>query len=80
MECWICSHCEEGIYGSLEVVLTLASAHKCRSQFGRGHLGDRAAVTTCLSCLSSPTGLCAYHASVLVKQSHLDTTRLLFLQ
>lgn len=66
METWICSRCMEGIYGSLEVVLILASAHKCRSQFDRGHLGDRAAVMTCLGCLRSPTGLCAYHASLLV--------------
>jgi hypothetical protein len=60
METWICSRCMEGIYGSLEVVLILASQHKCRLQF------DRTAVTTCLGCLRSPTGLCAYHASLLV--------------
>ena len=60
MECWICSCCGEGIYGSLEVVLILASEHKCRSRF------DRTTATTCLRCLRSPTGLCAYHSSLLL--------------
>jgi hypothetical protein len=68
--------CGQRIYGSLKVVLTLrvASAHKYNMPFAR--TGE----TACLSCSSSPTGLCAYHASLLVKTNHLNTTRVLFLQ
>jgi len=69
MECWICSRCGEGIYGSLEVVLILGSEHKCRSR------SDRTTVTTCLRCLQSPTGLCAYHASLLVNLGRPNGTR-----
>jgi len=74
MEFWMCSHCGRRIYGSLEVVLLLASAHKCNMPFAR------AAETACLSCLSSPTGLCAYHASLSVKTNHLNETQVLFVQ
>jgi len=74
MEFWMCPHCGHRIYGSLEVVLILASAHKCNA------LSERAKETLCLSCLSSPTGLCAYHASLLVKTNHLNATQVLFLQ
>ena len=68
MEVWMCSHCGERIYGSLEVVLILASAHRCRIQ------RDRRLPTVCLSCLGSSTGLCAYHASQLVNQSQRNAT------
>jgi hypothetical protein len=71
MECWVCSRCGEGIYGSLEVVLLLASEHKCRPRF------DRSTVTTCLMCLGSPSGLCAYHASQLVSLGLPNENRLL---
>ena len=70
MESWICSHCGEGIYGSLQVVLILASKHKCRSRL------DRSTATTCLACLRSPTGLCAYHAAWLASLKGPDTTGL----
>ena len=72
MELWMCPHCRERIYGSLEVVLILASAHKCGGSSGR------TSDTTCLSCLISPTGLCAYHASLLVSQNRPTTTRFLY--
>jgi len=78
MELWMYPHCGERIYGSLEVVLILASVHRCKAQFDRGPLGDRARETTCLSCLRSPTGLCAYHASVLMSYSRPIATRFLF--
>ena len=68
MEVWMCSHCGERIYGSLEVVLILASAHRCRIP------RDRSMPTVCLSCLGSSTGLCAYHASLLVNQSQRNAT------
>jgi hypothetical protein len=74
MELWMCSHCEKRFYGSLEVVLILASAHRCRMQRDGGR------ETACLSCLSSPVGLCAYHASILMNRSRRDTTRLLYLE
>lgn len=74
MEVWMCPHCERRIYGSLQVVLILASTHNCRAPFARP------IETTCLSCLSSPTGLCAYHAGVLVNQGRFDATRFLSLQ
>ena len=74
MEFWMCPHCGQRIYGSLEVVLILASAHKCKTAFALTR------ETACLSCLSSPTGLCVYHASMLVKTNHLNATQVLFLQ
>jgi hypothetical protein len=74
MECWMCSHCGQRIYGSLEVVLILASAHKCNTSFARTR------ETACLRCLSSPTGLCVYHASMLVNSTRLNATQVLFLQ
>lgn len=74
MEIWMCPQCGKRIYGSLHVVLLLASAHVCSALFTRKH------VTTCLSCLDSPTGLCAYHASVLVNSNRLNLTRVQFLQ
>ena len=74
MEFWMCSHCGQRIYGSLEVVLILASVHRCHASFTRAH------ETACLSCLSSPTWLCAYHASMLVKTNHLNATQVLFWQ
>ncbi len=68
MEVWMCSYCEKRIFGSLEVVLILASVHRCHTQL------DPVRVTVCSSCLSSQTGLCAYHASLVVNQSRLNTT------
>ena len=70
MEFWVCPHCERGIYGSLEVVLVLGSAHQCRG------LVRRTSDTTCLKCLLSPTGLCGYHTHLLVRQYHDDTLRI----
>lgn len=70
MEFWLCPHCGQRIYGSLEIVLILASVHTSRASFAR--VND----TTCLSCVTSPTGLCAYHASLLANQNHLSTTRI----
>ncbi len=67
MEIWMCSYCEKRIYGSLQVVLILASVHRCRTQF------DPVRATLCLTCLSSQTGLCAYHASLVANQSHQNT-------
>ena len=74
MEIWMCPHCGQRIYGSLEVVLLLASVHTCRASLARMN------ETTCLICLRSPTGLCAYHASVLVNQNHLSATTMLSFQ
>jgi hypothetical protein len=54
--------------------LILASVHKCNTSLARTR------ETTCLSCLSSPTGLCAYHASMLMNHNRLNATRVLFLQ
>lgn len=53
----------EKIFGSLDVVLLLSSAHRCRArELPRRH------VTQCLACLGSPTGLCAYHARQMAMQ------------
>lgn len=60
MELWMCPHCGQRIYGSLQVVLILASVHRCLASFAREH------ETACLVCSRSPTGLCAYHANLLV--------------
>ena len=70
MEFWVCPHCERGIYGSLEVVLALASAHQCRG------LARRTSDTTCLNCLVSPTGLCGYDTHLLMHQYHDDALRI----
>jgi len=76
MEFWLCPHCGQRIYGSLEIVLTrsVASVHTCRTSVAR--VND----TTCLSCITSPTGLCAYHAGLLVNQNHLSATRISAMQ
>jgi hypothetical protein len=71
MEVWMCPHCGQRIYGSLEVVLILASAHKCGESF------RRTSDTTCLSCLVSPTGLCGYHTILLVNRRRFDAMRVL---
>ncbi len=57
MQFWICPECGEKVFGSLDVVLILSSAHRCSAR-----PASRARVTQCLACLSSPTGLCARHA------------------
>ncbi len=57
MQFWVCPECRETIFGSLDVVLLLSSAHYCRTrELPRQH------ETRCLDCWRSPTGLCAYHA------------------
>ena len=49
--------CGEKVFGSLEVVLILSSAHRCGSPPAlRWH------DTQCLDCLQSPTGYCLRHA------------------
>jgi len=53
MEHWICPRCLERITGSLNVVLLLASVHRCRTLDGSN--------TLCVDCLNAPTGLCTYH-------------------
>jgi hypothetical protein len=56
MEHWICPHCEKEIWGSLRVVLILASLHRCREAI-------QLQQTVCLECLQSPTGLCPRHTA-----------------
>lgn len=62
-EAWTCPHCLQTIYGSLAVVLILASAHRCNAQLHS--LGQ----TVCLDCRQSTTGLCVYHTQLLLAQS-----------
>ena len=64
MERWMCPHCGEEIFGSFQVVLVLASVHRCRPRLAR------AAQTACLGCVRSPTGLCAFHASLIAEKAH----------
>ena len=61
-EAWTCPHCLQTIYGSLAVVLVLASAHRCNDQ--AHSLGQ----TVCLECRQSPTGLCVYHTRLWLTQ------------
>jgi len=63
MELWACPYCMERITGSLNGVLFLASAHRCRWALDGNHS------TVCLVCLISPTGLCAYHTRQKVLQA-----------
>lgn len=65
MELWLCPNCQHVIRGSLAVVLLLASAHCCESAlFGR---------TVCVYCRESPTGLCAQHTFVLLRDGNTES-------
>jgi len=60
LQYWVCPHCRQTIYGSLDVVLALVRQHACA-------IPVRTVIpltdTQCLDCLLSPTGVCERHAA-----------------